>query len=129
MFFSHFRQDKKYLFYDSKKSEGSILIVKNYLDDMYGRGYFLRTLERIAERIGGGDEYSGCMFPEEVDPVDDEAFDKGVRCWYLEDEVIVSEQELYDVMSMACQRYIELNPKSKEEVENILSKWRFTTSS
>ncbi|MBW4536785.1 MAG: hypothetical protein KME09_22905 [Pleurocapsa minor HA4230-MV1] len=52
----------------------------------------------------------------------------GVLCWYFEEKIIVSEQEFYDVMSMACQNYIELNPKEKEKVEEILAKWQFTES-
>jgi hypothetical protein len=66
------------------------------------------------------------MFPEGVNEVDDEPFDEGILCWFSEDEVIVSEKEFYDVMVMACQRYIELNPRKKDEIYEILKKWQFT---
>jgi hypothetical protein len=102
-----------------------IQIVKTYFD-CRNEIYFVEHLNYIVNRKGVGNEYSGCMFPEEVNEVDDESFSEGILCWFLEEEVIISEKEFYDVMVMACQRYIELNPRKKDEIYEILKKWQFT---
>lgn len=109
------------LFNNLDLDENSIRILKNVFESYNLSGHFMEYINYVVDKNGVGDEYSGCMFPSEVNKVDDEYFDKGVLCWYLNDEIIVSEQEFHDVMLMACQRYIELNPNTKEEVKKILN--------
>ena len=123
--FSNSKKEDDNLFSDFDETDGFSWIVKMIFQLRKDR-HFVKSLNRIVNRHGVGDEYSGCMFPEGVDPVDDEPFQEGICCWYKEEEVIVSEQGFYDVMSMACKKYIQFYPDKKEDVEQILAKWEFT---
>ncbi|MGL5941813.1 MAG: ribonuclease toxin immunity protein CdiI [Waterburya sp.] len=100
-------------------------IVKNVFESL-NNSHFLERLELLITRQIGGGYPCGFIFSEQLQE-DKDPFN-GVLCWYFEEKIIVSEQEFYDVMVMACQRYIELNPKSKQEVETILAKWQLTES-
>ena len=69
--------------------------------------------------IGYGVDGGGVDFPEE-----DDMFE-GVRCYYLgglkDEEVIVSEKIFFEHLKSACERYIELYPEKREELERIMS--------
>ena len=93
----------------------------------FNASYFTDFVESlILEKEGGGDEYGGCRFPSDLD--ESEIYHdyggkpfEGVECWYLEDNVVVSEEEFFTVLKEACQRYIELHPEQKNELEKIMS--------
>lgn len=92
-------------------------IVKEYFNKIHD-SFFLHVINGIiANREGRGDEYAGCQFPEEVD-YDEEPFE-GIKCWYFEDEVIVSEDDFKKCLILACEEYARLNPEKKEEIKKI----------
>jgi CDI immunity protein len=105
-------------------------IVKNCFESM-NNSSFIEQLELLVNRKVGGGYPCGYIFPEQLDEIDDRDVELfiGVLCWYFEDEIVVSEQDFYDIMVMACQRYIELYPKTKKEIERILSQWQFSKKS
>ena len=90
-------------------------IVKSALNSSLGWG-FISALDRWLRGVSYGDEYAGCDFPE-----DDDQF-KGIRCYFLDDEIIISEQVFFEHLRKACQRYIELHPDRKDKLEQIISK-------
>ena len=106
------------LFSQTVKLTGKEKVVKSALDALEGYG-FLRVLKSCVEGIGFGDDCVGCLYPIE----DDDDFE-GVWCYYLDDEVIVSEDEFRGYLAEACERYIELHPDKKDELEQILSQQR-----
>ena len=70
--------------------------------------------------IGYGVDGGGIDFPE-----DDDIFE-GVRGYYLngseDEEIIISEEEFYQHLKIAIQRYIKLHPEKREELEQIMSR-------
>ena len=93
-------------------------IIKDYFNKI-NDCFFLDRINNIVSRIGGGDEYAGCEFPERMD-YDGEPYE-GVKCWYLEDEIIVSEEDFKKHLIFACKEYTKLHLKKKEEIEKILN--------
>jgi CDI immunity protein len=112
------------LFYNY--SNDPLRIIKIYFNSR-NNNYFVENLEALVAREGGGNP-CGCTFPEGLDEYDDkdtETFE-GVCCWYFEEEIIVSEQEFYNIMIMACDAYIEINPTKKEDINRVLRQWKFS---
>ena len=92
----------------------SLTILKRALN-VIGRRDFPSAVGYWLRGIGYGDEHVAIEFPE-----DDDIFE-GVRAYYLDEEVIVSEDEFFTVLKEACQRYVELRPDRKDELEQIIS--------
>ena len=82
---------------------------------MIGRRDFPSAVGYWLRGIGYGDEHVAIEFPE-----DDDIF-QGVRAYYLDEEVIVSEDEFYQHLKIAVQRYIELHPDRRDKLEQIIS--------
>lgn len=106
------------LFLQTVKLKGNERVVKSALNALNGLD-FLQGLRCWVEGTGYGDDCVGCFYP--VD--DDDDFD-GVWCYYLDEEVVVSEEEFMDYLAEACQRYIQLNPSKKEKLKQIISQSR-----
>ena len=102
-------------------------IVKKALNEFNNSDFpeFVRSL--VIDREGGGGEHGGCRFANELDEFE-LYYDyggvpfEGVECWsYDDEEIIVSEKEFFKVLKEACQRYIELHPDKKDELEKIMA--------
>ena len=101
-------------------------IVMNALND-FNDSYFPKFVKSlIVDKEGGGGEHAGCRFAKALD--ESELYHdyagvpfEGVECWSLDDEVIVSEEEFYKILKMACDRYIEIHPEKRDELEQIMS--------
>ena len=66
--------------------------------------------------IGYGNDGGGCIFPEE-----DEDFE-GVFCYTcMDEEVTISEEDFFSLLSQAIQRHIEIYPNSREKLKQIIS--------
>ena len=104
----------------------ALWVVKDALNT-FNASYFPEFIESlILKKEGGGDEYGGCRFPSDLD--ESEIYHdyggnpfEGVECWYLEDNVVVSEDEFFKLLKEACERYIELHPDKTDEIEQIMS--------
>ena len=114
------------LFEKINYNNDTLWVVKEALNT-FNASYFPEFVESlILKKEGGGDEYGGCRFPSDLD--ESEIYHdyggkpfEGVEYWYLEDNVVVSENEFFIVLKEACERYIELNPNRKDELEQIMS--------
>lgn len=107
------------LFRNLDRENDSLWIVKEFFNTM-NDAFFVRTVNYLADRIGYGHEYAGCEFPHELD--EHEGSFEGVRCWYLENEVVVSEKDFRNCLQLASEQYIELNPEKQEETREIITK-------
>ena len=81
---------------------------------------FIEVINDVINREGRGDEYAGCEFPEEIDS-NKESFE-GVKCWFVEDEQIVSENDFKSCLKLTCKEYAKLNTEKKLEILQILEK-------
>lgn len=108
----------------------TLWVVKEALNT-FDSSYFPEFVENLMlKKEGGGDEYGGCRFPNDLD--ESEIYHdyggkpfEGVECWYEEENLIVSENEFFKVLKEACERYIELHPDKKEELEKIMTQSTF----
>lgn len=108
-----------------KDKLSTVMKALNTLND----SYFVKSAAYLLQGEGSGDEYGGCRFPNDLD--ESEIYHdyggnpfEGVECWYLEDNVVVSEDEFFKLLKEACERYIELHPDKKDEIEQIMSQSR-----
>jgi hypothetical protein len=110
--------NKELLFEGIGRKKDKISTVKEALNTLDGYS-FPDAVENWLNGIGFGGDGGGVDFPEDGDKFE------GVRCYYLggieEKEVIVSEDEFFTVLKEACQRYIELCPEKREELQQIMS--------
>lgn len=106
------------LFLRTADMKGNERVVKSALDALEPHG-FLRVLKSLLEGTGYGTDGVSCFYP-----IDDDDDYEGVCCHYLDEEVIVSEEEFMDYLGDACQRYVELHPEKKDELEQIISQSR-----
>ena len=101
-------------------------IVKTVFNHYGGRSDFPRTVSLLLNKTGIVMDYDGCRFPGDLDEYElhhdyNGVLFEGVECWSLDDEITVSEDVFYEILKEACQRYIELNPDRREELEQIMS--------
>ena len=90
-------------------------VAKDVLNSLNHRA-FIRAVNSWLQGIGFGGDGGACDFPE-----DDDSFE-GVLCYnHLDEEVLLTEKEFYNLLSEAIQRYIELRPDKREELEQIIS--------
>lgn len=106
------------LFQNIDQVNDSLWIVKEYFNNN-NDDYFLDMISNLMDRVGWGNEYAGCDFPENMD-YEEELFE-GVKCWYFEEEVIVSENYFKKCLIIACKEYVKLNPDKKQETEKIIN--------
>jgi hypothetical protein len=102
-------------------------IVKKALNE-FNNSHFPRFVESLViYKEGGGGEHGGCRFAKALD--ESELYAdyngvpfEGVECWSYDDqEIIVSEHEFYKCLKLACDKYIELHPETRDELEQIMS--------
>lgn len=111
----------------NKFNRNDYLAVVKHIFNTFGRSYnFLSIVDSLLKKQGTVINDEGCSFPEDLD--EDELYNdyggipfEGVNCWSFDNEVTVSEEEFFKVLKMACERYIELHPEKKEELEQIIS--------
>lgn len=82
--------------------------------------FFLRTIGYLVEGTSYGNEYSDCDFPDDLE--DDEEPFEGVRFRYHDDEIVVSEEEFKEYLTLACKRYEDINPDKSSEIKDLLSR-------
>ena len=91
----------------------------NAIDD----GHFIEYLGNMAAKVSFGDEYRYCTFANDIDPVEDEAFE-GVKIEIVKETVIYSEDEFKQVLLEACNLYTNRIPESSVVVEKEITKIR-----
>jgi len=77
---------------------------------------FVNIAADLLDRIGFGDEYAGCTFPDEDDDFE------GVQFWYFEEEVVVSDEEFLDIMCRYLVHFQKKYPRKRREVVNLINK-------
>lgn len=98
-------------------------LISNYMS----RGTFKEMLEWFKDKTFANEEFYGVLYSEDYDKDEEGYFgeDKiliyvGNDDWDNTDQ-IVSYDELYNYLKVACEYYIENIPEDKEEVENLLA--------
>lgn len=120
---------KPNLFQKIDYANDAFWIVKEALNSLDSSS-FPKAINYFLNDTGYGNDGGGCDFPGDLD--EHEIYHdyggkpfEGVRCYYLggfeEEEVIVSKEEFFDILKIACQRYIEIHPDQKDELEKIMS--------
>lgn len=99
-------------------------IVKAYFDRMYNDDYFIEAVGYIVKRWGFSTDGAYCNFPDENSSYDEERFE-GVQFAYGyppkdEDTVVVSESVCSEYLRLACEKYLERNPKDAAKVKELL---------
>ena len=110
---------------DIRKKEDIILI--NALNRYSRPGEFKKTITYLSEKIGNGDSHVNFYFWDCLDEYSKTLYDApfdGVEVDYLDDIQQYNLQDVYHYVSLASQRYIELNPNDKDEIEEILDKMK-----
>lgn len=107
------------LFKNLDRENDLLWVVKEFFNTM-NDAFFFRAVNYLADRIGYGHEYAGCEFFHELDEYEDPF--EGVRCWYLENEVVVSEEDFKNCLQLACEQHVELNHEKQEETREIIAK-------
>ena len=121
-----FIQSKAQLFENINREPDSLRIAKNVLNSFGERSDFPLIVDCLLGKQGTSINEDGCSFPGDLD--EDELYNdyngvpfEGVNCWYFDEEEIVLEDEFFSLLKQACQRYIELHPEKREELEQIMS--------
>ena len=90
-------------------------VAKDAFNAIAGTG-FIDAVETWMRGISVGNDGGSIDFPE-----DDDDFD-GILCSnYWEEEQLLTEEEFYNLLSEAVQRYIELHPDRRDKLEQMLS--------
>ena len=93
----------------------SLWVLKDAIN-VVAYGKFSKAVSCWLQGIGYSYNGNGCDFAEKGDEFD------GVCCYYNENyEVVISEEVFFEHLKIAIQRYIELNPDKKDELEQIVS--------
>lgn len=94
-----------------------------YFDRIYGAGLFVQMLECLTKRCGFGVDDVDCRFLD-LNGFDAEDHFCGVQFAYgivcEPDVVIVSDEDFFTCLSMACSRYVEENPESADQVRSMM---------
>ena len=121
-----FIQSKVQLFENIDRKNDNLKIAKNVLNSFGERSDFPLIVDCLLGKEGTSVNEDGCSFPDDLD--EDELYNdydgvpfEGVNCWYFDEEAIVPEDEFFKLLKEACQRYIELHPDKRNELEQILS--------
>lgn len=91
--------------------------IEGFFDAIYPR-HFFRCLEQFLKKSGSGMDDNYVHFPDFINEWDEHFHFEGVKIgWVFSgEEVIVSEEEFFKWVRLACHRYIELQPQDKEKV-------------
>ncbi len=115
----------RYLFEIPRDQNEKIAVFKNCFDIIYDEGNFLEYIDLIVrKKMNVHSEGAHCIFPD-MDDYDDELHFEGVMFIFgdyaPEEKLIVSEQECFKLIQMACERYIARHPEDTEKVQEILA--------
>ena len=94
----------------------NLWIVKEALNSTYSLS-FPTTVKKYLNEISVCTDFGGCKFSK----------NDGVYCYCLEDEIIVSKQEFYECLQKACNRFIELHPRKKNELIIVKADFYFSS--
>jgi hypothetical protein len=98
-------------------------VFKNCFDMIYRRGKFLDAIKSIINKIGFGYQGAYCNFPDWDGP-EEELYFEGVMFTFGDvdqEDLIVSEQQCFELVKMACERYLSKHPEDTEKVQEILA--------
>ena len=122
--FTHNNKTRLFENLDPKKDE--FIIVKELLNHFGEYPDFSLTVDCLLGKEGTVINEDGCCFPGDLDEY--ELYNdyngvpfEGVKCWVYEDEIIVSENDFFKLLKIACERYIELHPNEKDELQKIMA--------
>lgn len=76
-------------------------------------------VEDHLNKIGRGNEYTGCEFAEELDEWEEQF--EGVRCWFGKQEVFVTESDFFTCLREACIKKMQSNSGEKSKIQKILA--------
>lgn len=114
----------KYLFDLPREPEDPLWVFKNCFDIIYDRGNFLSAVDLIVKKNGFIYEGSYCFFPD-MDDYDEELHFEGVMFVFgdyePEEKLMVTEQQCFELVKMACEKYVSKHPEDAEKVQNILA--------
>ena len=114
--------DKYFLLFgplDHRKHD-PLIVAKEFFNGFGVQRVFPYVVEKLSKYEGVGDEYIGCMFPNEID-ASDEPFE-GVEFWFLEQTLVVSLDTFKELLVFAATQYVKAHPDKREEIEKSLSK-------
>ena len=101
-------------------------IVKYVFNSFGNSSDFPEIVDCLLSKEGTSINYEGCRFPGDLD--EGELYNdyngvpfEGVECWAFDKEITVPENEFFKLLKIACDRYIELHPDRKDELEKIMS--------
>lgn len=114
------------LFNQSDIDAGLNIIIISYFDRMYEDGDFIKAIALLTEKVALNKDGAYCAFGDMDNYCDDFHFN-GVEFAMgyppsEAEEVIVSEEECYKYVRLACERYIKFHPKNMKIINNLLEK-------
>lgn len=99
-------------------------IVRCYFDTIYDCNYFLKALNYLVQGIGYGTDGAWANFGD-MDNACEEFHFEGVEIevGFSEppDVMRIDEPTFFRWLRMACERYVQQNPKDKQKVEELLA--------
>jgi hypothetical protein len=94
-----------------------------------GEGYFIDALKKFSLGEGFGIEYIWCVFANYYQEWEEDYFGESGVAFYFEppavkseETIILNNEEFYNYLKEAANKFITKNEKSKKEVENYLMK-------
>lgn len=114
------------LFNQSDIDAGLNIIIISYFDRMYEDGDFIKAIELLTEKVASNKDGAYCSFGD-MDSYYEEFHFNGVEfaMGYPSseaEEFIVSEEECYKYVRLACERYIKFHPENTKIINNLLEK-------
>jgi len=106
---------------NTRNGEDSILI--NALNHYYNHGIFKKVIGYLSGKTGFSDSHVIFTFWGDLDDYDKTFYDvpfDGIEVDYLDDIKKYNLHDVYHYVNLAAQRYIEMNPNDKDEVDGIL---------
>lgn len=91
-------------------------IVKGFFNYVYSDNEFIWVLPQLLKKYGCGLDDFYCAFPDLTD-FDPECHFEGVIFGIWEWEVNVSEAIAFDYLKQACDKYVQLHPEAKQEID------------
>ncbi len=79
------------------------------------------ALPLILGRKGCGVNEDYCFFPDFTDPNPEYHF-SGVKIGLMDDEVLITDEELSRFVRQACDKYVLLHPEHKQQLAEIVGK-------
>ena len=100
-------------------------LARCYFDNTYDRGSFLQALSYWVQKIGFGMDGAHGNFGDKDDPEECfrfEGFEIEIGFDNPPNILRIDEATFFRWLRMACDRYVQQNPKDKQRVEELLAK-------